>query len=71
MSGKASATSLTGAAGEPFAMSELLKRNTIAALACLVTDEIGDQLCADQVKTRNSRGKDAGWHMRKKMCHFV
>lgn len=55
-------------------MSELLRRGMIAALApagvpncdIVVTDDIGDRLCAVQVKTRNSTGKDAGWHMRKK-----
>ena len=55
-----SATSLTGAAGEHFAMSELLRRGYIAALApagvpncdIVVTDDIGDRLCAVQVKRR-------------------
>jgi len=69
-----SATSLTGAAGEHFVMSELLRRGYIAALApagvpncdIIVTDDIGDRLCAVQVKTRNSTGADKGWHMRKK-----
>ncbi|AJP71700.1 hypothetical protein TS85_07755 [Sphingomonas hengshuiensis] len=69
-----SATSLTGAAGEHYAMSELLRRGMIAALApagvpncdIVVTDEIGDRLCAVQVKTRNSTGTDGGWHMSKK-----
>lgn len=69
-----SATSLTGAAGEHFVMSELLRRGYIAALApagvpncdIVVTDDIGDRLCAVQVKTRNSTGADDGWHMRKK-----
>lgn len=69
-----SATSLTGAAGEHYVMSELLRRGMIAALApagvpncdIVVTDEIGDRLCAVQVKTRNSTGADGGWHMGKK-----
>jgi hypothetical protein len=69
-----SATSLTGAAGEHFVMSELLRRGMIAALApagvpncdIVVTDEIGDRLCAVQVKTRLGRGADRGWHMRRK-----
>lgn len=55
-------------------MSELLRRGLIAALApagvpncdIIVTDEIGDRLCAVQVKTRNSNGADGGWHMGKK-----
>lgn len=69
-----SATSLTGAAGEHFVMSELLRRNMIAALApagvpncdIVVTDNIGARLCAIQVKTRLGKGADRGWHMRKK-----
>ena len=69
-----SATSLTGAAGEYYVMIELLRRGLIAALApagvpncdIIVTDEIGDRLCAIQVKSRNSTGNDNGWHMGKK-----
>jgi hypothetical protein len=69
-----SATSLTGAAGEHFVMSELLRRGMIAALApagvpncdIVVTDEIGARLCAVQVKTRLGKGSDRGWHMSKK-----
>lgn len=70
----ASATSLTGAAGEHYVMSELLRRGMIAALApagvpncdIVVTDDIGDRLCAVQVKTRRGVGSDRGWHMRGK-----
>lgn len=69
-----SASTLTGAAGEYYVMSELLRRNFIAALAptgvpncdIVVTNDIGDRLCAIQVKTRNSTGADGGWHMSKK-----
>ena len=69
-----SATSLTGAAGEHFVMSQLLRRGFIAALApvgvpncdIVVTDDIGDRLCAVQVKARNSTGADGGWHRGKK-----
>jgi len=69
-----SASTLTGAAGEHYVMSQLLLRGMIAALApvgvpncdIVVTDEIGDRLCAIQVKTRNSTGADRGWHMGKK-----
>lgn len=69
-----SASSLTGAAGEYFVMSELLRRGMIAALApagvpncdIVVTDEIGERLCAVQVKTRRGKGSDRGWHMGKK-----
>ncbi len=69
-----SATSLTGAAGEHFVMSELLRRGMIAALApagvpncdIVVTDDIGQRLCAVQVKTRRGKGADRGWHMGRK-----
>lgn len=69
-----SASTLTGAAGEHFVMSQLLRRGYIAALApagvpncdIVVTNDIGDRLCAVQVKTRNNLGTDGGWHMRKK-----
>ncbi|MEQ7874525.1 hypothetical protein ABDK56_11030 [Sphingomonas sp. ASV193] len=69
-----SAATLTGAAGEHHVMSQLLRRGLIAALApagvpncdIVVTDDIGDRLCAVQVKTRNNLGSDGGWHMRKK-----
>ena len=55
-------------------MSELLRRGLIAALAppgvpncdIVVTDAIGQRLCAVQVKTRNNAGRDRGWHMSKK-----
>ena len=69
-----SQTSLTGAAGEHFVMSELLRRDLIAALApagvlncdIVVTDDIGDRLWAIQVKTRRGKGADGGWHMSRK-----
>jgi hypothetical protein len=69
-----SASTLTGAAGEHYVMSELLRRGFIAALAptgvpncdIVVTDDIGERLCAVQVKTRNNTGADRGWHMGKK-----
>lgn len=52
-------------------MSQLLRRGFIAALApvgvpncdIVVTDDIGDRLCAIQVKTRVDKGSDGGWHM--------
>ena len=67
-------TTLTGAAGEYFVMSELLRRGFIAALApqgapnidILVSDTKGKQLCSLQVKTRQAKGTDEGWHMSKK-----
>lgn len=69
-----SASTLTGAAGEHYVMSELLRRGLVAALAptgvpncdIVVTDDIGQRLCAVQVKTRNNAGADRGWHMSKK-----
>lgn len=69
-----SATSVLGAAGEHYVMSQLLRRGMIAALApvgvpncdIVVTDDIGDRLCAIQVKTRLEKGSDGGWHMGQK-----
>jgi hypothetical protein len=69
-----SASSLLGAAGEYYIMSQLLRRGFIAALAptgvpncdIIVTDDIGDRLFAIQVKTRVDKGSDGGWHMSKK-----
>jgi hypothetical protein len=60
-------------------MSELLRRGMIAALApagvpncdIVVSDNIGDRLCAVQVKTRSSTGADGGWHMGKKHEELV
>lgn len=70
----ASKTTLLGAAGEHYVMSQLLRRDMIAALApagvphadILVSDDIGDRLCAIQVKSRRDIGSDGGWHMSKK-----
>jgi len=69
-----SPSSLLGAAGEHYVMSQLLRRGLIAALApvgvptadIVVTDDIGDRACAIQVKTRRERGRDGGWHMKAK-----
>jgi hypothetical protein len=55
-------------------MCQLLRRGFIAALApagvpnadIIVTDEIGDRLCAVQVKSRVAKGVDGGWHMKAK-----
>ncbi|HTM78915.1 MAG TPA: hypothetical protein VL133_14975 [Devosia sp.] len=68
------ASTVLGAAGEHYVMCQLLRRGLIAALApvgvpncdIVVTDEIGDRLCAVQVKTRVEKGSDGGWHMGKK-----
>lgn len=67
-----SKTSLLGAAGEHYVMSELLRRGFIAALApqgvpeldIVVADREGGKLCGIQVKTRSGKGGDGGWHMR-------
>jgi hypothetical protein len=69
-----SASTLLGAAGEHYVMCQLLRRGLIAALApvgvpncdIVVTDDIGERLCAIQVKTRVEKGSDGGWHMGKK-----
>ncbi|WP_212710184.1 hypothetical protein [Rhodobacter sp. JA431] len=65
---------LLGAAGEHYVMCQFLRRGLIAALApvgvpnadLIVTDDIGEKLCAIQVKTRVDKGSDGGWHMSKK-----
>jgi hypothetical protein len=69
-----SPSSLIGAAGEHYVMSQLLRRGLIAALApvgvptadIIVTDDIGERACAIQVKTRRELGSDGGWHMKAK-----
>ncbi len=55
-------------------MCHLLRHGFIAALApagvpncdIVVTDELGDRLCAVQVKSRRAIGTDGGWHMGRK-----
>lgn|ERR1043166_4329826 len=67
-------STILGAAGEHYVMCQLLRRDLIAALAptgvpnadIIVTDKIGDQLCAVQVKVRRDIGRDGGWHMKAK-----
>lgn len=69
-----SQTSLTGAAGEHYVMTRLLKEGFVAALAptgvptadIVVTDDIGERLCSIQVKTRREIGSDGRLHMKKK-----
>jgi hypothetical protein len=69
-----SQSTLLGAAGEYYVMCQLLRRGLIAALApvgvpnadIIVSDEIGDRVCAIQVKTRRDIGSDGGWHMKQK-----
>ena len=68
------ASTVLGAAGEHYVMCQLLRRGLIAALApvgvpntdIVVTDDFGDRLCAIQVKTRQDKGSDGGWHMGRK-----
>lgn len=72
-------STILGAAGEHFVMSQLLRRNMIAALAptgvpnadIVVTDKLGDRLCAVQVKVRRDIGSDGGWHMGQKHEELV
>lgn len=72
--GMVSQTTILGAAGEYYAMSQLLRRGFIAALApagvpnadIVVTDREGGRLCSIQVKARRDVGSDGGWHMSKK-----
>ena len=67
-----SPSSLLGAAGEHYVMSQLLRRGFIAALApvgvptadIVITDDAGERACALQVKTRRETGSDGGWHMK-------
>lgn len=69
-----SPSSLLGAAGEHYVISQLLRRRLIAALVPLgvptadivVTDEAGERACALQVKARREIGSDGGWHMKAK-----
>lgn len=68
------ASTLLGAAGEHYVMSLLLRQGFITALVpvgvpncdIIVMDDMGDQLCAVQVKTHVDKGSDGGWHMSKK-----
>jgi hypothetical protein len=67
-------STIFGAAGEHYVMCQLLRQNMIAALApagvpnadIVVTDKLGNRLCAVQVKVRRERGSDGGWHMGQK-----
>jgi hypothetical protein len=70
----ASDSSLLGAAGEHYVMSQLLRLGYIAALApqgvpnadILVSDLEGNKTCSIQVKTKREVGIDGGWHMKPK-----
>ena len=69
-----SQSTLLGAAGEHYVLSQLLRRGYVAALApqgvpnadIVVTDLEGQRLAAIQVKTRRDIGSDRGWHMKAK-----
>ena len=69
-----SQTTLLGAAGEHYVMTELLRRKYIAALApqgvpnadIVITDIEGSRLCSIQVKARRDLSSDGGWHMKEK-----
>ena len=72
-------SALTGAAGEHFVMSQLLRRGLIAALApqgapnldIIVSSVSGHQQFGIQVKSRRGAGSDGGWHMRPKHCELA
>lgn len=72
-------STLLGAAGEHYVLSQLLRRGYIAALApigvpnadIVVTDMEGQRLSAVQVKTRRDIGADKGWHMKDKHERIV
>ncbi len=67
-------SSILGAAGEHYVMCQLLRMNLIAALApkgvptadIVVTNTVGDLMCAVQVKTRRDAPKDGPWQMKAK-----
>jgi hypothetical protein len=67
-------STMLGAAGEHYVMSQLLRQNKIAALApagvpdadIIVSDRVGSVLSAVQVKSRREAGTDGGWHMKAK-----
>lgn len=69
-----SQSSLIGAAGQHYVLSQLLRHNWVAALApegvpnvdIIVTDIEGSRQFAIQVKTRSGKGADKGWHMQAK-----
>ena len=74
MKSKKNYTTITGASGEYYVLSQLLRRGWIAALApngapnmdILVTDVNSEKLCAIQVKTAREITNRNGWHMSRK-----
>jgi hypothetical protein len=67
-------STLVAAAGEYYVLARLSLRGKIAAQAprgvpnadIIVSSVAGDHLCAVQVKARQGKGADRGWHMRAK-----
>lgn len=67
-------STLTGAAGQHYVLSQLLRHNWVAALApegvpnvdIIVTNIKGSRQFAVQVKARSGKGSDKGWHMKAK-----
>ncbi len=72
-------STLVAAAGEYYVLARLALCGKIAAQAprsvpnadTVVTSVDGDRLCAIQVKARQGKGSDRGWHMRAKHEHMV
>ena len=67
-------STILGAAAEHYVMCQLLRQGKIAALApagvpdtdIIVSDRVGSQLAAIQVKARRDIGSDGGWMMKAK-----
>ncbi|PWT80401.1 MAG: hypothetical protein C5B58_11715 [Acidobacteria bacterium] len=65
---------MTGAAGEHYVLCQLIRHGYVAAQApegvakmdIIVSSQDGSRLFAVQVKTRNAKGTDGGWHMKEK-----
>lgn len=65
---------MVGAAGEYYVLARLSLLGKIAAQApkgaptadILIASSAGDRLCSIQVKARQEKGSDRGWHMGKK-----
>lgn len=72
-------STLIAAAGEFYVLSRLSMLGKIAAQAprgvpnadIIVSTVSGDRLCAVQVKARQGKGSDGGWHMRAKHEELV
>jgi hypothetical protein len=72
-------STILGAAAEHYVMSQLLRRQMIAALApagvpdadIIVSNRLGSALAAIQVKARRAIGADGGWSMSSKHERIV